>query len=266
MHRQVEARAAVGIIGGSGVYDQDAFENVRSLTIATPYGAPSAPLELGTFRGVPTAFLPRHGKGHTIPPHRINFRANLWALHCLGVQWVLSPCAVGSLQEELTPGMFVIPDQFIDLTKNRPTTFFDGGKVYHIPMDQPFCPTLGRIIAAQAAALDLPHHAGGTYLCIEGPRFSTKAESKMFRTFADIIGMTACPEVALARELEMSYASIAMVTDYDVWADKPVSTEEVLKTLGANLTNSAALLRKVIPAIPFTKDSPYKGSLQHAAL
>ena len=262
----VGVQARVGVIGGSGVYDPADLQDARAVKVSTPWGATSAPVEVGTFHGVPTAFLPRHGKGHSIPPHRINFRANVWALRSLGVQWILSPSAVGSLQERLSPGSFVIPDQFIDFTKTRPTTFFDGDQVYHVPMDTPYCPTLRGVVAAAAKGLGLAFHDGGTYLCIEGPRFSTRAESRMFRTFADVIGMTGCPEIALARELEMSYATIAMVTDYDVWAERPVTAEAVMATLRSNHANSAALLARTIPKVPWTKDSPYKGTLAAAAL
>ncbi|MEE9592760.1 MAG: S-methyl-5'-thioadenosine phosphorylase [Thermoplasmata archaeon] len=242
--------APIGIIGGSGVYDVSQVSDVRSVEVDTPYGSPSAPIDLGDFHERPIAFLPRHGKGHTIPPHAINYRANVWALHHLGVRRIVSPSAVGSLKEEYTPGDFVFPDQFIDHTKTRAYTFYDGGKTVHVSLADPFCPTLREHFAGHARALELPVHDRGTYVCIEGPRFSTRAESRMFRQFAEIIGMTACPEAQLARELEVCYLGIAMVTDYDVWAEKPVDVPEIMKTLAENQSKSQSLLAKAIPTIP----------------
>ncbi len=242
--------APIGIIGGTGVYDASQVRDVRSVKVSTPYGAPSAAIDLGNFQGAPIAFLPRHGKGHTIPPHSINYRANIWALHHLGVRRIVSPSAVGSLKEEYKPGDFVFPDQFIDNTKTRDYTFYDGGKTIHVSLADPFCPTLRNHFSKHARALELSYHDRGTYVCIEGPRFSTRAESRMLRQFAEIIGMTACPEAQLARELEMCYLSIAMVTDYDVWAEKPVDVTEILKTLDENQSKSQSLLARAIPAIP----------------
>ncbi|MFQ5919444.1 MAG: S-methyl-5'-thioadenosine phosphorylase [Thermoplasmata archaeon] len=245
-----DGRAPIGIIGGTGVYDASQVSDARTMEVETPYGAPSAAITLGDFLGTPIAFLPRHGKGHTIPPHSINYRANIWALHHLGVRRVVSPSAVGSLKEEYRPGEFVLPDQFIDQTKNRDYTFYDEGKTVHVSLADPFCPTLREHFSAQARVLDLPMHDRGTYICIEGPRFSTRAESRMFRQFAEIIGMTACPEAQLAREMEICYLSIAMVTDYDVWADKPVDVPGILETLEANQGRSQSLLAKAVPTIP----------------
>ncbi len=243
-------RANIGIIGGTGAYDAGAFTHVRTVKIATPYGSPSAPIEVGRYQKVRLAFLPRHGKGHTIPPHLINYRANVWALHHLGVRRIISPCAVGSLKKDYKPGDFVFPDQFIDLTKRRESTFYDGGKTVHVSAADPFCPELRKLAARQAKKAGIAHHDAGAYLCIEGPRFSTRAESRMFRQFAEIIGMTACPEAQLARELEMCYLSIAMVTDYDVWAEKPVDFKGILKTLSENQAKSQAILGATLPMIP----------------
>lgn len=242
--------APIGIIGGTGVYDASQAHDVRSVQVSTPYGAPSAPIDLATFQGTPIAFLPRHGKGHAIPPHAINYRANVWALHHLGVRRIISPSAVGSLQEAYKPGDFVFPDQFIDYTKTRQYTFYDGGRTVHVSLADPFCPTLRTHFTQVARALEFPLHEAGTYLCIEGPRFSTRAESRMFRQFAEVIGMTACPEAQLARELEICYLSIAMVTDYDVWAEQPVDVPEILRTLEANQDKAQALLAKGVPSIP----------------
>ncbi|MFQ6013340.1 MAG: S-methyl-5'-thioadenosine phosphorylase [Thermoplasmata archaeon] len=242
--------APIGIIGGTGVYDASQVGDIRSVKVSTPYGAPSAPIDLGDFLGTPIAFLPRHGKGHTIPPHAINYRANVWALHHLGVRRIVSPSAVGSLKEEYKPGDFVFPDQFIDHTKTRDYTFYDGGRTVHVSLADPFCPVLRDHFVGHAQALALSVHDKGTYVCIEGPRFSTRAESRMFRQFAEIIGMTACPEAQLAREMEICYLGIATVTDYDVWADKPVDVPEILKTLAENEDSLQSLLAKAVPTIP----------------
>ncbi|MEM2869845.1 MAG: S-methyl-5'-thioadenosine phosphorylase [Thermoplasmata archaeon] len=243
----------IGIIGGSGLYDMEMFKNVESVKVGTPYGAPSGIVEVGEFKGRRVAFLPRHGKGHQIPPHKINYRANIWALKSLGVERVISPCAVGSLQMRLRPGTIVIPDQFIDFTKTRQYTFYDGGRTMHVSTADPFCEELRGLLISSAKRLRLPLSAKGTYVCIEGPRFSTRAESRMFRQFADIIGMTLCPEAQLAREQEMCYASVAMVTDYDVWAERPVSAEEVMKTFAENVRNTRRLLEDVLQRIPFDR-------------
>jgi len=245
-----KARAEIGIIGGTGLYDPKLFEDVQSVKIVTPYGAPSSPIDVGTFMGRKVAFLPRHGKNHTYPPHAVNYRANIWAMKELGVQRIISPCAVGSLNEKMQPGHLVIPDQFIDFTKKRDYTFYDGGKTVHISAADPFCPQLRNIFIEEAKAMKLKVHSNATYITIEGPRFSTRAESKYFKNFADIIGMTLNPECQLARELEICYVSLATVTDLDVWADKPVDIKEVLKTLKENEDNIKNLLKRAVPKIP----------------
>jgi 5'-methylthioadenosine phosphorylase len=240
----------IGIIGGSGIYDPSLFENVRTVNVGTPYGSPSGPVEVGDFMGVKIAFLPRHGRGHTLPPHMVPYRANIWALKSLGVERVISPCAVGSLQEKYKPGTIMLPDQFIDFTKGRQYSFYDGGKTVHISTVDPFCPHLRKLFQEGAGRLKIPVHAKGTYVTIEGPRFSTRAESRMFRQFADIIGMTLNPEIQLAREQAMCYASIAQITDYDVWAEKPVSQEEVFRMVQNILQSTRVLLKEVLPKIP----------------
>jgi 5'-methylthioadenosine phosphorylase len=261
-----EKKARIGIIGGSGIYDPDLFENVEKVRLRTPYGSPSAPLEVGDYKGVKVAFMPRHGHGHTIPPHMLNFRANIWAMKELGVERIISPCAVGSLQENLKPKDFVVVDQFIDFTKNRHYTFFDGGRTYHVSMADPFCETLRKVVINEGKSIGVPIHEKGTYICIEGPRFSTRAESKMFRNHADVIGMTAVPEASLAREAEICYVSIAMITDYDVWAEKPVNTQEILETLSTNMENIKKLLTAAIPKIPEKRDCECKEALKFAAV
>lgn len=244
--------ARIGIIGGTGVYEPGMLENKQELKVHTPYGDTSGFITLGTFEGTKVAFLPRHGSGHRIPPHALPFRANIWAMKELGVARILAPSAVGSLKEDLEPGNFVIPDQFIDRTgHNRPRTFYPSGVVAHISMADPFCPQLSSHVVGKARELDLPVHENGTYVCIQGPRFSTRAESKLFRQWgADIIGMTLVPEVTLAREAGMCYTTIAMITDYDVWAEKPVTAEEVAKTMKKNIKKVRKLLSVVIPTVP----------------
>jgi 5'-methylthioadenosine phosphorylase len=261
-----QGRAHVAIIGGSGVYDPGLFKNVKRVSMHTPYGATSDDIEVGTLEGVAVAFLPRHGRGHRLPPHKVPYRANMWALKQLGVERVLSPCAVGSLQERVKPGDIVLVDQFIDWTKKRDYTYFDGPKTVHISGADPFCAELVALFGKEAKRLKLPAHKGGTYLCIEGPRFSTRAESRMFRQFADIIGMTLVPEAQLARELEMCYLSIATSTDYDVWAEKPVSVDEILRVLDQNVANSRRLIQETMAKIPKRRTCACKSALVGAEL
>ncbi|MBI2126319.1 MAG: S-methyl-5'-thioadenosine phosphorylase [Thaumarchaeota archaeon] len=244
-------KAEIGIIGGTGVYDPGLLEDAKSIKVYTPYGEPSDYVTVGVFKGRKVAFLPRHGKGHRIPPHKINYRANIWAFKELGVTRIVAPSAVGSLKEEMEPGHTVIPDQFIDRTRSRPSTFYEGGFVCHVSTADPFCPEIRKLAIGSAKKLKIDVHDYGTYVCIEGPRFSTRAESKMFRQWgAHIIGMTLVPEVVLAREAEMCYVNIATVTDYDVWADKPVSAEEVVETLRKNVDKTKKMLERIIPEIP----------------
>jgi len=257
--------ADVGIIGGSGVYDPDMFEKEGEASMHTPYGRTSDHIDVGTFQGVKVAFLPRHGRGHEYPPHKVPYRANIWALNELGVKAIVSPCAVGSLKEELPPGQLVIPDQFIDYTKNRDYTFYDDGRTYHVSLADPFCPDLRNIFIEEAQKLGIPVAPDGSYVCIEGPRFSTRAESKMFRQFdASIIGMTAVPECQLARELEICYISLATVTDYDCWAEKPVDAQEVLQVMKNNLENIKKLLSAGISRIPKERGCICKDALKYA--
>lgn len=245
-------KAQIGIIGGSGVYELEGLSNIKEIKVYTPYGETSDYIILGTLAGKRIAFLPRHGRGHRIPPHKVNYRANIWALKQLDVKWIISVSAVGSLRMDYKPGDFVIPDQFIDMTKGRQYTFFDGPTVAHVSMADPFCEHLRKIILESAKDLGITAHGSGTYICIEGPRFSTRAESRVWREVykADIIGMTLVPEVNLACEAQICYATIAMVTDYDVWAEHPVTAEEVGKVMSANVTNVKKLLGEVIKRLP----------------
>jgi len=240
----------IGIIGGTGIYDEELFKIAETVKVSTPYGPPSDEIMIGAIGGRDIAFLPRHGRGHVHPPHRINYRSNVWALKELGVERIISPCAVGSLQERYEPGQIVIVDQFIDFTKRRDYTYFDGPKTVHIGVADPFCPELRGLFAAKAKELNIPHQTTGTYVCIEGPRFSTRAESGMFRNFAEVIGMTLVPECQLAREMEMCYLSLAMVTDYDVWSDMPVDAATVIRTMQQNIAKIRNLLAAAIPEIP----------------
>jgi 5'-methylthioadenosine phosphorylase len=243
------ARRTVGVIGGSGVTQLFEKGPTRSHRVATPWGAPSGAIEEGEVGGMRVLFLPRHGVGHTIPPHRVNYRANIDALRTLGAEAVVTVSSVGSLKEELAPGTFVLPSQFVDLTKQRPTTFFDGGRVYHVSLADPFCPDLSRTAAAVGREAGLPFAEGRTYVCIEGPRFSSRAESKFYRTFADVIGMTLVPEVVLARERALCYLCLAMVTDYDVWAERPVEAKEIIETMHQNVDRMGRILTRLLPRV-----------------
>jgi len=241
--------ARIGIIGGSGIYDPKTFEITDTLFPETEYGKPSDEILIGKMNGIEAAFLPRHGKDHRYPPHRVPYKANIAAMKELGVNTIISPCAVGSLKSKLRPGDIVIPDQFIDFTKTRDYTFFDDRTV-HIAIPDPFCERLRGIFSNAANELGLRCHTRGTYVCIEGPRFSTRAESRMLRKDADIIGMTLVPECQLAREMGMCYCSIATVTDFDSWkkADN-VDIQTVLDTMKASLNNVMRMLEKGLPAI-----------------
>ena len=245
--------AGIGIIGGTGFYQMPGLENAREARIATPYGEPSDALLLGSIDGVEVAFLSRHGRGHRVSPSALNARANIWALKSIGVEWVLSVSAVGSMREEIRPLDVVIPDQLIDRTRLRPTSFFDEpGLVVHVGMADPFCPTLSAIIAEAAEAAGARVHRGGTYVCIEGPQFSTKAESRLFRSWGvDVIGMTALPEARLAREAELCYATMAMSTDYDVWheVEEAVTADMIVANLAKNVALSQRAVRAAVPRI-----------------
>jgi 5'-methylthioadenosine phosphorylase len=241
----------IAVIGGTGIYDTNLFKEERTLKPQTPYGDTSDVILVGSLGDKKVAFLPRHGKGHRIPPHMINYRANIWALRELGVKRIIAPSAVGSLDYKFKPGDIIIPDQFIDLTKRRAYTFYDGPQVCHVSMADPLCSDL-RIVAKKCLTdLNIRYHDKGTYVCIEGPRFSTRAESHIFKDIlhADIIGMTLVPECILARESEICYLSISTITDYDVWADQPVSSKEIIETLQKNVDNTKNLISKIIPSV-----------------
>jgi len=241
-------KAEIGIIGGTGVYDPEVMENVREVEVKTPFGDPSDRIILGEMSGVKVAFLPRHGRGHRYSPTKVNYRANIYAMKLLGVEAIISVAAVGSLKEEIKPLDIVLPDQIYDRTKHRVETFFED-IVVHIGIADPFCRNLIEQIA-KIGGDEFNIRKGGTYVCIEGPQFSTRAESKVYRSLGfDIIGMTAVPEAKLAREAEICYATIATVTDYDVWHEEEVSAEMVLENAKKNEENVRRLLRKVIPKL-----------------
>ena len=261
----MEKDVEIGIFGGTGVYDSGLLEDAQEVDIDTPYGKPSDTITVGTFNERKIAFLPRHGKKHAIPPHMINFKANIWAFKELGVTRIIAPSAVGSLKEELAPGHFVLPSQFLDFTKSRDGSFSENGKAIHISVADPFCPELQSSITEVTNNQKIKIHKDCTYVCIEGPRFSTKAESKFYRTTgADIIGMTLVPECQLAREAQICYASISTVTDYDVWAEKPVTAKEVLETLSKNVEGTKKILTELIEKIPKTRSCTCAKALEEA--
>jgi len=261
----VDDIAEIGIFGGTGIYDSELLQDSKEITIETPYGKTSDTITIGEFEGKRIAFMPRHGKKHSIPPHLINYCANIWAFKELGISRIISPMAVGSLKEEIKPGDFVLPTQFIDFTKSRKNSFSKEGKVIHISVADPFCPELQKIVSETANNQDITLHEDCTYACIEGPRFSTKAESIFYKsTGADIIGMTLVPECQLAREAQMCYISISTVTDYDVWAEKPVTAKEVMDTLSKNVQVTKKLLKELLGEIPTNFASERKCSCEKA--
>ena len=255
----------IGIFGGTGIYDSGLLEDAQDVAVKTPYGNPSDDITVGTFMGRKIAFLPRHGKKHTIPPHLINYRANIWAFKELGISRIIAPSAVGSLKEEIMPGHFVMPSQFLDFTKSRKGTFSEDGRVIHISVADPFCPELQSSIIESTTKQNIDIHRDCTYVCIDGPRFSTKAESKFYKsTGADIIGMTMVPECQLAREAQMCYASISTVTDYDVWAEKPVTAKDVINTLEENVKKTRDILKELVSCIPSIRKCKCPDALKEA--
>lgn len=244
--------ARVGIIGGSGLYKMDSLENVEEVEVSTPFGEPSDAIILGSLGNMRVAFLARHGRNHTLLPGEIPFRANIYAMKKLGVEYLISASAVGSLQAEAKPLDMVIPDQFIDRTRNRVSTFFGEGIVAHIAFGEPICKNLARVLGEAIAALNLPDvtlHEGGTYVCMEGPAFSTKAESHLYRSWgAKVIGMTNLPEAKLAREAEIAYATLALVTDYDCWHPDhdSVTVDMVVANLHKNAVNAQEVIKQTV--------------------
>ena len=263
-------QVAIGIIGGSGLYQMPELENVRELAVDTPFGSPSDSFILGELDGVTVAFLPRHGRGHRLTPSELPFRANIYALKLLGVEYILSVSAVGSLQVKYAPTDFVIPDQFFDRTRARSheSTFFGEGIVGHVTFAHPVCNELGDILEAACLAAGVKTHRGGTYICMEGPAFSTKAESNVYRGWGmDIIGMTNLQEAKLAREAEIAYATLALVTDYDCWYEghDDVTAEMVIETLGKNVRNAQIVLKDAVKRVAEkTTPNQYRDAIKSA--
>jgi 5'-methylthioadenosine phosphorylase len=261
----VTESASVGVIGGSGFYEL--LENAREVVIDTPFGAPSDSYFLGEIDGVGVAFLPRHARGHRILPGEVNYRANIWGMKALGVHYVLSASAVGSLREELAPLDVVVPDQLFDRTKARPSTFFGEGVVVHMGFADPFCPYTSKLIVEAGRQVGATVHEGGTYVCIEGPQFSTRAESNSYRQLGfDIIGMTNLQEAKLAREAELCYATMAMVTDYDVWyeGEEDVTLEQVLSNVRRNVATAQAIVRSAVGALDHGRDCSCRHAVEFA--
>ena len=258
----------IGVIGGTGLYDIKGLEEIKETKPSTPFGEPSDTIITGTLEGREIAFLPRHAKGHRIMPTELNNKANIYALKSLGVEWIIAFSAVGSMKEEIRPQDFLVPDQLFDRTKTRVPTFFGDGIVVHISFADPYCPTLSKILYETGKDLGYRIHKGGTYLCIEGPAFSTRAESRIYRSWGvEVIGMTNLPEVKLAREAEICYATVALVTDYDVWhTTEEVSVETVMKNLEANTLKAKELVKAVIPRIPDKKECPCATALANAVI
>ena len=262
-------QAEIAVIGGSGLYEMEELGEVELVEIDTPFGQPSDAIVLGLLEETPIAFLPRHGRGHRFNPSHIPARANIYALKSLGVQYVMSVSAVGSLKEELVPLDLVVPNQLIDRTRQRASTFFDQGMVVHIGFAEPFCGPTSQSVQRAAQELGVSVHSGGTMVVVEGPAFSTRAESFMYQAWgADIIGMTALPEAKLVREAEMCYATMAWVTDYDCWhqAAETVTVEMVVQNLLKNVATSKELLRRVIPRLGGQRDCACASALKDAII
>lgn len=268
MTRQGKAsHAVIGIIGGSGLYDIEGLRKVTERSVRTPFGAPSDKVVLGELDGIRIAFLSRHGRGHRINPSDINYRANIYALKSLGVRRVISVSAVGSMKESIKPGDVVLPDQFIDFTKRRTSTFFEGGIVAHVAFGEPICAPLAADLLASARSVGATVHRGGVYLCVEGPQFSTKGESRLYRQWSvDVIGMTNMPEAKLAREAELCYATVALVTDYDCWheTEEAVTVDAILAVLNQNVALAKRMLRQVVPSIAGAANCACHRALQDA--
>jgi 5'-methylthioadenosine phosphorylase len=259
--------AKIGVIGGSGLYEMDGMIEIEKVKISTPFGEPSEAITLGTLEGTRVAFLARHGEGHRISPSELPAKANIYALKSLGVERIVSVSAVGSLKAEMEPLHIVIPDQLIDATKGRAGTFFTDGIVGHVSFAEPFCPVLRQLSYEASTKVGAKVHKGGTYLVVEGPQFSTRAESELYRSWgADVIGMTASPESKLAREAETCYATLAIVTDYDCWhpSYESVTTDMILTNLGKGIETVKRTLKLLLPSIPKERDCACASALKHA--
>jgi 5'-methylthioadenosine phosphorylase len=262
-------RANVGVIGGSGFYQMDGLAGVEELRMETPFGAPSDAIVSGALEGVRVAFLARHGVGHRIMPTEVPMRANIWALKSLGVERIIAVNAVGSMREKMAPSHIVVPDQLIDRTRHRPNTFFGRGLVAHVAFDQPFCPQMRGLLLESARTAGATAHDGGTYVAVEGPEFSTKAETGLFRSWnASIIGMTAMPEALLAREAEICYATLAFVTDYDTWHEEhePVTADVIIKMIIETVATARETIRHALRNLPTERQCSCGNTLAKALI
>jgi 5'-methylthioadenosine phosphorylase len=262
-----EPKATIGVIGGSGIYTMGGLTGAREIQVKTPFGDPSDAIVLGTLEGKRVAFLARHGRGHRILPSEINFRANVYAMKLLGVERIISVSAVGSLQEDLRPGEFLVPDQFVDRTKLRVSTFFGDGLVAHVAFDKPTCAQVSGVLADASVHCAVKVHRRGTYVCIEGPQFSTLAEAHMHQQLRfEVIGMTNVTEAKLAREAEICYGSLAMITDYDCWHPEhdSVTYSQIIATLSQNAENAQRVLREAVRAMPAERSCKCSTALQHS--
>jgi 5'-methylthioadenosine phosphorylase len=265
----MSATAQIGIIGGSGLYDMAELSDREDITLSTPFGDPSGPYVLATLRGRRVAFLARHGVGHRYQPSELNYRANIYGFKMLGVEWILSASAVGSLREELKPTDLVVPDQFFDRTSRRPSTFFGNGLVAHVSFAHPFCRPLSEVMYESAVDAGATVHRGGTYVCMEGPQFSTIAESNYYRAQGfDIIGMTNLQEAKLAREAEICYSTLALVTDYDCWHPDhdSVTVEMIVEALTANARMAQQVLARAVERLPIARDCECARALANAIM
>jgi 5'-methylthioadenosine phosphorylase len=265
--KRANTQAEIGIIGGSGLYSMNGLTKTREVVVKTPFGEPSDAIVLGMLEGKHVAFLARHGRGHRILPSEINFRANVYAMKLLGVERIISVSAVGSLMEDLQPGEFLVPDQFVDRTKNRVSTFFGEGLVAHVGFDKPTCGQVSGVLADASVHCGVMVHRRGTYVCIEGPQFSTLAEANMHRQLRfEVIGMTNVTEAKLAREAEICYATIAMITDFDCWhpEHESVTASQIIATLVQNAENAQKVLREAVRAMPEGRSCRCGAALKHA--
>ena len=260
-------RPLIGVIGGSGLYEMEGLEVLEELDVDTPFGKPSDRFVLGKLEGKVVAFLARHGGRHAYMPSEVNYRANIFGMKLLGVQWIVSISAVGSMKEEIEPGHMVVPHQFIDRTQGRASTFFGQGMVVHVSMADPVCPILTGILVQEAKRAGATVHEGGTYLCMEGPQFSTRAESHLYRSWdVAVIGMTNMPEAKLAREAEICYATLAMSTDYDCWhqVQEDVNVDMVVQTLSKNVERAKEIVKRVVIRLPVERNCPCSRALENA--
>lgn len=262
-------QARIGVIGGSGLYEMEDLTVKEEVIVHTPFGMPSDRYLIGEVGGEELVFLPRHGRGHRILPSHLNYRANIYGMKKLGVEWILSVSAVGSMREDIEPGHIVIIDQFFDRTRERPSTFFGDGVAGHITFADPVCPNVRSALVEAAREAGATVHDGGTYICIEGPQFSTRAESNVFRSWGvDVIGMTNLPEARLAREAEICYSTIALCTDYDCWheGEEDVTIEAILETMRQNISTAQAIIKEAVGRFPLPRSCPCADALKHAIM